>query len=98
MDACAGQRLVNELRQGGHDVALVENWQRDPGEDEILETAKEHYQIVITRDKDFGTLAVRDKRPHCGIRRAGGTAALPRVGILSLSGNPARSGAAARRS
>ena len=35
----------------------------------ILEAARTQERIVITRDKDFGTLAVRDRLLHCGILR-----------------------------
>ena len=69
VDACAGQRLTGQLRTAGHDVAFVGDWSKDPGDDEILAFALEERMVVLTRDKDFGTLAVRDKMPSCGIIR-----------------------------
>ena len=42
---------------------------RNPGDDEILAIARAEERIIITRDKDFGTLVVRDKLPSCGIVR-----------------------------
>lgn len=69
VDACAGVRLANALRTVGHDVDFVGDWERDPGDDEILRIAHEQERIVITRDKDFGTLAVLQQQPNCGIIR-----------------------------
>jgi len=69
VDACAGQRLANRLRQAGHDVDFAGDWPRNAEDDEILEAAHGQQRVVITRDKDFGTLAVRDKLRHCGIVR-----------------------------
>ena len=69
VDACAGRRLVAALRVAGYDVDFVGDWERDPGDDEILELACAQQRIVLTRDKDFGTLAVRERKPHCGIVR-----------------------------
>ena len=69
VDSCAGRRLAAALRLGGHDVDFVGDWQKDPGDGEILEAARAQQRIVLTRDKDFGTLAVRERKPHCGIVR-----------------------------
>ena len=69
VDACAGQKVANGLRQAGHDLVFAGDWDKDPGDDEILALAQAEQRVVITRDKDFGTLAVRDKLPHCGIVR-----------------------------
>ena len=69
VDACAGRRLAHALRTAGHNVDFVGDWPGDPGDDEILEAARTQGQIIITRDKDFGTLAVRDRVVHCGIIR-----------------------------
>lgn len=69
VDACAGRRLVAHLLRAGHDVVFVGDWHKDPGDDEILGIAHAEQRVIITRDKDFGTLAVRDKHPNCGIVR-----------------------------
>jgi len=69
VDACVGRRLAAQLLQAGHDVVFVGNWPEDPGDDEILAMACAEHRVIITRDKDFGTLAVRDKQPSCGIVR-----------------------------
>jgi predicted nuclease of predicted toxin-antitoxin system len=69
VDACAGQRLAGHLRRAGHDAVFVGDWHKDPGDDEILAMARAEERVIVTRDKDFGTLAVRDKLPNCGIVR-----------------------------
>ena len=51
VDACAGQRLANRLRQAGHDVDFAGDWPRNAEDDEILEAARGQQRIVITRDK-----------------------------------------------
>lgn len=61
--------LQVHLRRVGHDVVFVGEWPEDPGDGEILAIARAEARVIITRDKDFGTLAVRDKAPNCGIVR-----------------------------
>jgi predicted nuclease of predicted toxin-antitoxin system len=41
----------------------------DPGDEQILLLAVEQARVVVTLDKDFGTLALLRKQPHCGINR-----------------------------
>jgi predicted nuclease of predicted toxin-antitoxin system len=69
VDVCAGRRLAKELRVAGHDVDFAGDWPRNAEDDEILESANSQKRIVVTRDKDLGDLAVRDKLPRCGIVR-----------------------------
>ena len=69
VDACAGLRLARALRSTDHAVKFVGDWDQDPGDEEILKIAREQQRVVVTRDKDFGTLAVLQQRLHCGIVR-----------------------------
>src|SRR5438309_198345 len=69
VDACAGRRLASALRQAGHNVVFVGDWPKNAEDDEVLAVGLAEQRVVITRDKDFGTLAVRDRQPHCGIVR-----------------------------
>jgi predicted nuclease of predicted toxin-antitoxin system len=57
------------LSDAGYDVVCVSDWNQDPGDEEILRAAFEQQRVVVTRDKDFGELAVREGKPHCGIIR-----------------------------
>ena len=69
LDACVSAILRPPLEVAGHDVLWVGDWPEDPGDREILAFAYREQRAVITLDKDFGTLAVRDKVPHAGIIR-----------------------------
>jgi len=44
-------------------------WERDPGDEEILARAHAAGQVLATLDKDFGELAVLQGAAHCGIVR-----------------------------
>jgi predicted nuclease of predicted toxin-antitoxin system len=67
VDACVAETVVQALRAHGHDVAAVVDWPRDPGDEEILRLAAAEQRTIVTRDKDFGTLAVLYQRGHAGI-------------------------------
>ena len=41
----------------------------DPGDPMILARAYAERRVLITRDKDFGKLIVRERRPHAGLIR-----------------------------
>jgi len=45
------------------------DWAKDPGDAAILRQAREAGRILVTLDRDFGALAVRDGVPHVGIVR-----------------------------
>ena len=57
------------LRSAGHDVEAVKDWPTDPGDRAILAYAHAHQRILVTLDKDFGDLIVRDGHPHAGLLR-----------------------------
>ena len=69
IDSCVWAGARKTIEDAGHDVASVNDWDNDPGDDEILHAALEQSRIIITLDKDFGTLAIRDGKSHCGILR-----------------------------
>ena len=69
LDACVSRDAALELRSHGHDVIWVEDWDEDPGDNEILRVAQEERRILVTLDKDFGELAVKEGVAHRGIIR-----------------------------
>lgn len=69
LDSCVWSRAKAELHAAGHDVVWSGDWDRDPGDEEILKFAVSESRVVITLDKDFGELAMLRKRAHCGIVR-----------------------------
>ena len=69
LDSCISAILRPTLQAANHNVLWVGDWPQDPGDAEILAFAYRERRTVITLDKDFGALAVRDKQPHAGIIR-----------------------------
>lgn len=60
-------QIVARLRNDGHDVLYAAENIAGTDDDEILQLANKDKRILITRDKDFGELAYRDKKVHSGI-------------------------------
>jgi predicted nuclease of predicted toxin-antitoxin system len=60
---------IAALRTAGHDVEAVRDWPADPGDRTSLTYAHAHQRILVTLDKDFGDLIVRDGHPHAGLLR-----------------------------
>jgi predicted nuclease of predicted toxin-antitoxin system len=69
LDACVWGGSGQELAAAHHDVVWAEGWEEDPGDNEILQRAKDEGRILVTLDKDFGEQAVIKRIPHCGILR-----------------------------
>lgn len=75
LDGCVWGKAAEQLRDAGHDVVWVGDWDHDPGDDAILALANAEERICVTIDKDFGELAVHRGMPHCGIMRIVGFSA-----------------------
>ena len=75
LDACVWGGAVEELQAHGHNVVWVGDWESDPGDREILSVADVERRVLVTLDKDFGDLAVREGQSHCGIIRLVGIGA-----------------------
>ena len=69
LDSCVWGGAIAEIESADHDTAWVGNWNRDPGDEEILARAFDEKRIVVTLDKDFGELAIVHEEPHSGIVR-----------------------------
>ncbi len=69
LDACVwgGARTVVET--AGHNVVWAGDWEKDPGDDEILAQAHREERVLVTLDKDFGELAIVQGLLHSGIVR-----------------------------
>jgi predicted nuclease of predicted toxin-antitoxin system len=59
---------IDQLKRWGHDVVTVRElrMQRTPDED-LLKKTKEENRLLITRDKDFGTLVFLNKTLSTGV-------------------------------
>jgi len=69
LDTCVWNGCIPEIEAAGHDVEWAGDWGIDPGDEEILDRARQNGQILITLDKDFGEIAVVRRRQHPGIVR-----------------------------
>lgn len=69
LDTCVSGALVATLGEAGHDVVWTGEWDRDPGDEDIMAYAFQERRILVTLDKDFGTLAVLHGNPHAGLLR-----------------------------
>lgn len=69
LDSCVWGGALRSLREAGYNVIWCGEWDRDPGDAEILAHAYREERILITLDKDFGELALVQGMPHAGIIR-----------------------------
>lgn len=54
--------LVNELRKLGYDILKVDEIKKGMKDREVIEFSHKEERILITFDKDFGELVVKEKR------------------------------------
>ena len=54
LDTCDWGGVLRVLESAGHDVVWAGNWEKDPGDEEILAVAHREHRVLITLDKDFG--------------------------------------------
>ena len=69
LDTCVWGGVLRALEAAGHDVVWAGNWNKDPGDEEILSLALREGRVLVTLDKDFGELAILFGQPHSGIIR-----------------------------
>ena len=69
LDTCIWGPAQIEIREAGHDVIWSGDWEKDPGDEEILNRAHAENRVLVTLDKDFGELAILRGLPHHGIIR-----------------------------
>ncbi|MCC6982760.1 MAG: DUF5615 family PIN-like protein [Bauldia sp.] len=66
-DECVDLGLVLELRRLGEDVEYVSETSPGATDDDVLEIAHAGSRLLLTVDKDFGELVVRQARPVPGL-------------------------------
>ena len=68
LDQNFDRRVVPVLHELGHDVTVVAV-DYPPGipDPEVIAIAHREGRIILTNDRDFGELAIRDRIPHAGI-------------------------------
>lgn len=82
LDTCVWGGVRAELSALGHDVNWSGDWECDPGDLAILETAFAESRILVTLDKDFGELAILKGMPHAGIIRMHGFRTSQMAGVI----------------
>jgi predicted nuclease of predicted toxin-antitoxin system len=80
LDTCVWGRAREALETAGHELICAADWSKDPGDEEILQRAEEGGRVLVTLDKDFGTLAVFGGQRHAGIVRLVGIPARAQAG------------------
>jgi predicted nuclease of predicted toxin-antitoxin system len=83
LDSCVWGGSKAELQALGHDVTWCGDWDKDPGDESVLEFARQETRILVTLDKDFGELAVVREQPHCGIVRLVGFRARQQAAVCA---------------
>jgi predicted nuclease of predicted toxin-antitoxin system len=59
--------IVLRLRADGWKVTYIAEEAPSISDRDVLDRARDEGAILITDDKDFGELVVRERRPHCGV-------------------------------
>jgi len=60
--------MLSALREEGFDVLdVIEQGWGGRDDSSLLATAHDQQRIVVTHDRDFGTLAIAESRPMTGI-------------------------------
>lgn len=82
VDRCAGRRLAEWLRTGGHDVLDAREFGMDPGDRALLERAAADDRVLITLDTDFGELIYLHGIAHAGLIRLPDVPMRQRIAIM----------------
>jgi predicted nuclease of predicted toxin-antitoxin system len=82
IDRCAGRRLADWLRLCGHDVLESREQGADPGDRNLLVSARAEQRILVTMDKDFGWLIFSSGEAHSGVVRLPDVPAEERIALM----------------
>ncbi len=66
-DEGVDRQIVTRLREEGHAVAYVAEMEPGVSDEAVLELANREFDALLTADKDFGELAVRQGRLGSGV-------------------------------
>jgi predicted nuclease of predicted toxin-antitoxin system len=68
IDESSDARLAAYLSSLGHDATTIaRDYTASIADPDVLEIAVREERILITNDRDFGELVVRDNLPHSGV-------------------------------
>ena len=66
-DESVDANIMVSLRNEGYRIWSVSEENPSVSDDIVLSAAFRKSALLLTEDKDFGELAIRLKKPHCGI-------------------------------
>jgi predicted nuclease of predicted toxin-antitoxin system len=66
-DESVDASITLSLRNAGYSVWSISEESPSVSDTVVLQTAYERSVLLLTEDKDFGELAIRLRKPHCGI-------------------------------
>ena len=73
LDVCIASRtLTLSLKRSGHDVITATSIEPTADDADLIRSALQDNRVLITQDKDFGTLSNLQKLPHGPIIRVVG--------------------------
>lgn len=84
LDSCVWGETVGPLRLFGHDVFWAGTLDPDPGDEVILQRAKQENRILVTLDKDFGELIFMRGQAHAGMIRLVEVPSLEQANLIHL--------------
>lgn len=84
VDESSGIKLSQFMKEAGFDVISVIQAMPGAKDEEVLAQAFRDGRILVTNDRDFGSLVERQKFPHAGIILLRLKNATPSVRILVL--------------
>lgn len=61
------ERILARLEAAGHDVDRISGVRRGAGDPSVLAMAADARRILLTLDRDFGELVVRERRRSAGV-------------------------------
>ena len=67
VDECVDAALVAHLRRMGHDAVYVSDVEPRTTDTDVLRRAHEEDRLLLTEDKDFGELVVRQAKAVPGV-------------------------------
>src|SRR5512133_881946 len=67
VDECTGPAVAAWLRSQGHEVFSVYESARGVDDETVITMAFSENWILITNDKDFGDMVIRERKPHHGV-------------------------------
>jgi len=68
LDESAETRIATFLAARGHDATRIgRDYPASLLDHAVLALAQDEGRILITNDKDFGALVIRERRPHAGV-------------------------------